>query len=146
MESCKQEQQAAADSAQETDDRALLTHHENRLTHCKRIVVKVGSSLVTNQGEGLDLKALGNWARQIAALNADGHEVVLVSSGAIAGRACNGLRLEHPPSARYMNCRPPPQSARWDWCRPTKAAFAHTICMPRKCCSPMPIWPIASAI
>ena len=54
------------------------------LTNCKRIVVKVGSSLVTNQGAGLDLKALGNWARQIAALNAGGHEVVLVSSGAIA--------------------------------------------------------------
>jgi glutamate 5-kinase len=54
------------------------------LTNSKRIVVKVGSSLVTNQGAGLDLKALGNWARQIAALNAGGHEVVLVSSGAIA--------------------------------------------------------------
>jgi len=54
------------------------------LTECKRIVVKVGSSLVTNQGAGLDLAALGNWARQIVALNAAGHEVVLVSSGAIA--------------------------------------------------------------
>lgn len=54
------------------------------LTQCKRIVVKVGSSLVTNQGAGLDLDALGKWARQIAALNASGHEVVLVSSGAIA--------------------------------------------------------------
>ncbi|HET7832119.1 MAG TPA: glutamate 5-kinase [Gallionella sp.] len=54
------------------------------LTQCRRIVVKVGSSLVTNQGAGLDLNALGNWARQIAALNAAGHEVVLVSSGAIA--------------------------------------------------------------
>src|SRR5512146_1357225 len=54
------------------------------LDQCKRIVVKVGSSLVTNQGAGLDLNALGNWARQIAALNASGHEVVLVSSGAIA--------------------------------------------------------------
>lgn len=54
------------------------------LTTAKRIVVKVGSSLVTNQGAGLDLNALQNWARQIAALNAQGHEVVLVSSGAIA--------------------------------------------------------------
>jgi glutamate 5-kinase len=54
------------------------------LTQCKRIVVKVGSSLVTNQGTGLDLNALGNWASQIAALTADGREVVLVSSGAIA--------------------------------------------------------------
>jgi len=54
------------------------------LTKCRRIVVKVGSSLVTNHGAGLDLNALGNWSRQIAALNASGHEVVLVSSGAIA--------------------------------------------------------------
>ena len=54
------------------------------LTQCKRIVVKVGSSLVTNQGAGLDLAALANWAHQIAQLNASGHEVVLVSSGAIA--------------------------------------------------------------
>ena len=54
------------------------------LTKSKRIVVKVGSSLVTNQGAGLDLSALGNWARQIATLNTSGHQVVLVSSGAIA--------------------------------------------------------------
>lgn len=54
------------------------------LTQCRRIVVKVGSSLVTNQGAGLDLDALGNWARQIAQLNGAGYEVVLVSSGAIA--------------------------------------------------------------
>ena len=54
------------------------------LTECRRIVVKVGSSLVTNQGAGLDLDALGNWARQIATLNGSGYEVVLVSSGAIA--------------------------------------------------------------
>jgi glutamate 5-kinase len=54
------------------------------LTQARRIVVKVGSSLVTNQGEGLDLNALNNWARQIAALRGTGCEVVLVSSGAIA--------------------------------------------------------------
>ena len=58
--------------------------NKSLLTQCKRIVVKVGSSLVTNQGAGLDLESLGNWAKQIATLNASGHEVVLVSSGAIA--------------------------------------------------------------
>lgn len=57
---------------------------ETVLSKCRRIVVKVGSSLVTNQGAGLDLDALGNWARQIAALSGKGYEVVLVSSGAIA--------------------------------------------------------------
>jgi len=54
------------------------------LTQSRRIVVKVGSSLVTNQGTGLDMAALGNWAKQIASLRAQGLEVVLVSSGAIA--------------------------------------------------------------
>jgi glutamate 5-kinase len=54
------------------------------LTHCKRIVVKVGSSLVTNQGAGLDTPAITGWARQIATLRENGCEVVLVSSGAIA--------------------------------------------------------------
>mgnify|MGYP003575963904 CR=1 FL=1 len=50
----------------------------------RRIVVKVGSSLVTNEGRGLDAEAIGNWCRQIAALAAQGCEVVMVSSGAIA--------------------------------------------------------------
>ena len=50
----------------------------------KRLVVKVGSSLVTNQGQGLDLAALSRWAGQIAGLRHGGREVVLVSSGAIA--------------------------------------------------------------
>jgi glutamate 5-kinase len=54
------------------------------LAQCKRIVVKVGSSLVTNQGEGLDIPAIRNWAQQIAALREEGHNVILVSSGAIA--------------------------------------------------------------
>ena len=50
----------------------------------KRIVVKVGSSLVTNNGEGLDRAAIGMWAAQVAALLAAGYEVLMVSSGAIA--------------------------------------------------------------
>ncbi|HEU4853178.1 MAG TPA: glutamate 5-kinase, partial [Telluria sp.] len=50
----------------------------------KRIIVKVGSSLVTNEGRGLDAAAIANWATQVAALRAMGKEVVLVSSGAIA--------------------------------------------------------------
>lgn len=49
-----------------------------------RIVVKVGSSLVTNDGQGLDLNAVGQWCEQIAILRKAGKEVVLVSSGAIA--------------------------------------------------------------
>ncbi|MFZ9149864.1 MAG: glutamate 5-kinase, partial [Burkholderiales bacterium] len=50
----------------------------------RRLVVKVGSALVTNSGLGLDHAALTGWAEQIARLRHDGREVVLVSSGAIA--------------------------------------------------------------
>lgn len=54
------------------------------IAHAKRVVVKVGSSLVTNAGKGLDTQAIARWAQQIATLRAQGKEVVMVSSGAIA--------------------------------------------------------------
>lgn len=54
------------------------------IQQASRIIVKVGSSLVTNDGRGLDHEAIARWASQIAALRALGKEVVLVSSGAIA--------------------------------------------------------------
>ncbi len=54
------------------------------LRGARRIVVKVGSSLVTNEGRGLDEQAIGQWCRQMAQLVQEGREVVMVSSGAIA--------------------------------------------------------------
>lgn len=58
------------------------------LRDARRIVVKVGSSLVTNEGRGLDEGAIGEWSRQLAALvRGEGgvpREVIMVSSGAIA--------------------------------------------------------------
>jgi glutamate 5-kinase len=54
------------------------------LAGARRIVVKVGSSLVTNEGRGVDAEAIGNWSRQLAALAQQGREVIMVSSGAIA--------------------------------------------------------------
>ncbi|MBL0089444.1 MAG: glutamate 5-kinase [Ideonella sp.] len=54
------------------------------LKGARRIVVKVGSSLVTNEGKGIDAQAVGNWCRQLATLAGQGREVVMVSSGAIA--------------------------------------------------------------
>ena len=54
------------------------------LKSARRIVVKVGSSLVTNEGRGIDAEAVGNWCRQLAALAAQGRELVMVSSGAVA--------------------------------------------------------------
>jgi glutamate 5-kinase len=54
------------------------------LKNARRIVVKVGSSLVTNDGRGLDAEAINAWCVQLAALVRQGREVVMVSSGAIA--------------------------------------------------------------
>lgn len=50
----------------------------------KTLIVKVGSSLVTNNGQGLDKTAIAAWAQQISALVKQGKQVVLVSSGAVA--------------------------------------------------------------
>ncbi len=54
------------------------------LSGARRIVVKVGSSLVTNEGRGVDAEAIANWSRQLAVLASEGRELVMVSSGAIA--------------------------------------------------------------
>lgn len=54
------------------------------LARAKRIVVKLGSSLVTNDGRGLDHAAVARWAGEIAELRKSGKEIVLVSSGAVA--------------------------------------------------------------
>ena len=54
------------------------------LLNARRIVVKVGSSLVTDEGRGLDAEAIGLWCSQLAQLVQDGREVIMVSSGAIA--------------------------------------------------------------
>ncbi len=56
----------------------------NLVQRARRIVVKVGSSLVTNDGRGLDALAIDNWSRQLAVLAGQGRELLMVSSGAIA--------------------------------------------------------------
>lgn len=63
---------------------ALDPAQQDVLRGARRIVVKVGSSLVTNEGRGLDEGAIGEWCRQLAALARQEREVIMVSSGAIA--------------------------------------------------------------
>jgi len=70
------------------------------LEKAKCLVVKVGSSLVTDRGRGLDLAALSRWAGQIAQLRKQGRRVVLVSSGAIAA-GMQRLGWEKRPSALH---------------------------------------------
>ena len=54
------------------------------VAQARRLVVKVGSSLVTDEGRGIDHAAVARWVQQIAGLHALGKDVILVSSGAIA--------------------------------------------------------------
>lgn len=55
-----------------------------RIRQARRLVIKIGSALLTNDGKGLDVPALGGWVDQIAALIRSGVEVVVVSSGSVA--------------------------------------------------------------
>ncbi len=65
----------------------------DKIKQAKRWVVKVGSSLVTNNGRGLDRDAIEDWAGQLVAMQKLGIQVVLVSSGAVAeGVARLGLK------------------------------------------------------
>ena len=54
------------------------------INNAKRLVIKVGSALLTNDGAGIDRQAIDAWVEQIAKLLSEGKEVVLVSSGAVA--------------------------------------------------------------
>jgi glutamate 5-kinase len=66
----------------------------------QRLVIKIGSSLLTNDGAGLDHQAISEWVRQIAQIKAQGKEVVLVSSGAIA-EGMQRLGWKRRPSAMH---------------------------------------------
>ena len=57
---------------------------KDKINSAKRWVVKVGSSLVTNNGLGLDKEAIAHWAEQLVSLRKQGVQIVLVSSGAVA--------------------------------------------------------------
>lgn len=67
-----------------TSTSAVPSGSQSVIASATRLVAKVGSSLVTNDGQGIDREAVAQWASQIAALRAQGKQVVLVSSGAIA--------------------------------------------------------------
>ena len=81
------------------------------LRSARRIIVKVGSTLVTNEGRGLDAAAVGEWCRQLALLEAGGgsqrREVVMVSSGAIAEAPRLGEAPQRRERAAGGRCRRP---------------------------------------
>lgn len=56
----------------------------SKLPAAKRIVVKIGSALLTDDGRGLDRASIKKWVAQMAACRQSGIELVLVSSGSVA--------------------------------------------------------------
>ncbi len=70
-----------------------MVMRRSELKNARWLVVKIGSSLITNNGLGLDRPAIENWADQLVSLQRRGHKLVLVSSGAVAeGVARLGLK------------------------------------------------------
>jgi len=61
-----------------------VTAGRNSLAQSGRWVVKIGSALLTNDGQGLDQIAIAGWVDQLVELTRRGVEVVLVSSGSVA--------------------------------------------------------------
>jgi glutamate 5-kinase len=55
-----------------------------QLQKTRRWIVKIGSALITANGQGLDKVAIGHWVQQIVRLRQLGVELVLVSSGSVA--------------------------------------------------------------
>ncbi|MDN5620042.1 MAG: glutamate 5-kinase [Psychrobacter sp.] len=72
----------AGDIANTTEEARFIKQSRN--FDIQRVIVKIGSSLLTNNGRGLDRTAIYEWAKQIAKLHKRGVEVLLVSSGAVA--------------------------------------------------------------
>jgi glutamate 5-kinase len=60
------------------------SEHRQALTRARRVVVKIGSALLTHEGRGLNADGIAGWTAQMAALRARGVDVVLVTSGAVA--------------------------------------------------------------
>lgn len=71
----------------------MTANNRHRLAQGRRWVVKIGSALLTANGQGLDQQAMASWVAQMVALQEAGVELVLVSSGAVAeGMVRMGLK------------------------------------------------------
>jgi glutamate 5-kinase len=80
-----------------SENNAHLDPRRAALDDSKRIVVKIGSSLLTSQAAGIEHEKINSYCAQISALVAAGKEVILVSSGAVA-EGCKRLGWSHRPT------------------------------------------------
>src|SRR3990167_5638751 len=73
-----------------------ISDRREALTRARRVIVKIGSALLTQDGHGLNVEGIGNWATQIAGLREKKIDVVLVTSGAVAAGMQRLGRTERP--------------------------------------------------
>lgn len=67
-----------------TQSSSVKLSERTQIAATRRWVVKIGSALLTNNGQGLDRQAIAGWVSQLVALQRQGIEIVLVSSGSVA--------------------------------------------------------------
>ena len=78
----------------------------NNISDCKRVVIKIGSSLVTGNSNDIDKKFLDSISSDIQNLHKQNKEVILVSSGAVA----LGNRNKNKKNYHFQKARQPHQS------------------------------------
>lgn len=72
----------------------MIMNKREHIKKTKRCVIKIGSALLTNNGDGLNVAGIAAWSKQISELHKSGIEIVLVSSGAVAEGMCRlGLTI-----------------------------------------------------
>ena len=72
------------------------------IPNTKRWVVKIGSAMLTGNGQGLDREAFSGWVDQLAEWVKRGNELVLVSSGAVAEGMCRIGMPQRPTSLHEL--------------------------------------------
>ena len=90
----------------------------DQLGRCRRIVIKIGTRLITDDATGLNTRFLDSVGQQMAELREQGHEFIVVTSGAIfLGRRLLALRrdIPHVVSKRNLTvqCRPGQNVMTW---------------------------------
>ena len=78
-----------------------MTQARKKIVQYQRWVVKIGSALLTNEGQGLDHQAIKAWVAQMAQLRQYGIDIILVSSGSVA-EGMSRLGLTQRPKALYQ--------------------------------------------
>lgn len=109
-----------------------MTAGRKGLAQSGRWVVKIGSALLTNDGQGLDQIAIAGWVDQLVELTRRGVEVILVSSGSVA-EGMTRLGWSERPREIYR-LQAAAAVGQWGWCRLTRPTSVATACIRHRCC------------